>query len=95
MNLLSKITGRRHHFKVVVRYYPDPTNGMNNVERIINVWMPDRRDIADERGVKRLLAPNMFAEMPRRLKCNGILRIQSVYYLGWFKPWEKGNGTSS
>lgn len=90
MNLLSKITGRRHHFKVVLRYYPSPKDGSMYIERIINVMMPDRRDIANDRDTKQLIAPDMFAEMPRHMKRNGNLRVQSIYYLGWFKPfWRK------
>lgn len=85
MSLLSKITGRQHHFKVVLRYYPT-SNGGHYVERIVNVWFQDRAIIADDRKIKRALASDMLKQTPRHLMQNGDLKICGAYYLGWFRP---------
>ena len=82
---LSELTGRHHHYKVVLRYYPSD-DGNRYIERIVNVWFKDRSLILDERGIKRAVAPRMINQIPRHLKRNGDLKIREAYYLGWFKP---------
>ncbi|WP_417315628.1 hypothetical protein [Cycloclasticus pugetii] len=85
MTLLSKITGRQHHFKVVLRYYPS-ADGSRYVERVVNVWFQNKALISDDRKIKQALAGDLFSQTPSHLKQNGDLKIYAAYYLGWFKP---------
>lgn len=84
--LLSNITGRQHHFKVVSRYTPNADDGSRYVERVSTIWMKDRRYIIDEREIRKHIGPTMIAETPRAFLTNGRIAIREVYYLGWFKP---------
>lgn len=85
MTWLSKLTGRQHHYKVVLRYYPS-SDGSRYVERFVNVWFQNKAIIADDRIIKQALAGDMFGQIPRHMKQNGDLKICGAYYLGWFKP---------
>lgn len=89
MSLLSKITGRQHHFKVVLKYFPDQTMAHTFVERRLNVWVADRRNIANDRMIRKEIGPEMVSQVPKHLKRNGKLEVSEVYYLGWFRPVEK------
>ena len=86
MSLLSKITGRQHHFKVVLKYFPDQTMAHTFVERRLNVWVADRRNIANDRMIRKEIGPEMVSQVPKHLKRNGKLEVSEVYYLGWFRP---------
>lgn len=88
--LLHKLTGREHHFKVALRYFQEPGNGNRYTERVATVWAPDRRLIANDRAIKQAIAPEMIADLPRHLRCNGTVLVREVYYLGWFKPIKRG-----
>ena len=84
--LLHKLTGRQYHYKIVLRYTPDPRNGQNNITRIMTIWFGDQRMIADERAIKKAVVDNMISSLPKRFRTNGKLEIAEAYYLGWFKP---------
>jgi len=86
--LLSKISGRQHHFKLVIHYVPDRMNASHYAERIMTAWMPERSNIADERQIKKMVGESLVANIPRHRRNNGHIDIRAVYYLGWFKPKE-------
>lgn len=89
MSILGRITGRQHHFKILLTYRPEKDQERPFVQRRLNVWMQDRSLIADDREVKKSVAENMFKAIPRHLKRNGTLEVSEVYYLGWFRPVER------
>ncbi len=84
--ILHKLTGRQHHYKILLRYTPDPRNGQTNVTSLRTLWIDDQRLIADERRIKKAMVGNMITSIPKQLRRNGNLEIAEVYYLGWFKP---------
>ncbi|MDC8803878.1 hypothetical protein PRZ61_10570 [Halomonas pacifica] len=84
--LLSTITGRQHHFKVVVRYTPDGRRGEYYAERITTVWMQERKSITDERQIRKMVGASLVENVPRYLRNNGNIEIRGAYYLGWFRP---------
>lgn len=86
MSLLSKISGRQHHFKVVLTYRPEKGKDSPYVRKMTNIWMEDRSLIADDRRIKKAIAESFLRAIPRYLKRNGTLELSEVYYLGWFKP---------
>lgn len=90
MNLLSKITGRQHHFKIVLTYRPDKGQAFPYIQRRLNVWMPDRSAIGNDRQVKKAICQPMIDSIPRHMKRNGSLEVSEVYYLGWFRPVKGG-----
>lgn len=87
--LLHKLTGRQHHFKIVLRFYPDRRAGDFHIERKINICMPDRRLITDERALRKQFASSMIDQIPRNRLRNGGIDVAEVYYLGWFRPKEQ------
>lgn len=89
MSLLSKLTRRRHHFKILLTYRPEKGQERPFVSQLETVWMQDRSAIADDRQVKKAVSGNLFSQIPRHLKRNGTLEVSEVYYLGWFKPIRK------
>lgn len=89
MSLLSKVTGRQHHFKVLITYYPNPGQGQPSIDRRVNIWMPDRSLIGNDRAIKKVIAPGLVAELPRHLRTNGEVIVREAYYLGWFKPVDR------
>ena len=94
MSWLSKITGRQHHFKVTLKFYPDLNNGRTFVTRTCNVWLEDRALIADDRAIRKTIGPVMVNEIPSYRRCNGTLKLCEVYYLGWFRPVQKQEQTT-
>ena len=86
--LLSRITGRRHHFKLVVHYVPDRMRASHYAERICTARTKERRDILDERQIRKDLGESLVAGIPRYQRRNGGVDIRAVYYLGWFRPRE-------
>lgn len=92
MSLLSKLTGRHHHFKILLTYRPEKGQERPFVSRRVTIWLQDRSAIADDRQVKKAVAENMISQIPRHLKRNGTLEVSEVYYLGWFKPIRKSKG---
>lgn len=89
MSILSKLTGRQHHFKILLTYRPDRGQERPFIERRMNVWMPDRSAIANDRNVKKAVCQHMIDSIPRHMRRNGTLELTEVYYLGWFKPIER------
>ncbi|KTG25435.1 hypothetical protein AWR38_01300 [Idiomarina sp. WRN-38] len=83
---ISKLTGRRHHFKLLVRFTPDRNRGQVHVERVTTVWMREKKSILDERDIRKQIGPSMVKGTPRRMLKNGGIDIRAVYYLGWFRP---------
>ncbi|MCK2149465.1 hypothetical protein MYE70_10345 [Marinobacter alexandrii] len=86
MSILSRITGRQHHFKILLTYRPIANKERPFVTTRLNVWLQDRSLIADDRKVKKAVAETMLKDIPKQLKRNGTLEVSEVYYLGWFKP---------
>ncbi|MET3998874.1 hypothetical protein ABIE60_000849 [Marinobacterium sp. MBR-109] len=84
MSLLSKITGRQHHYFVRFRYYPEQGNGSLYADRRLVIWTPDQVEITNQRGLKK--ACWSIDNIPRHLRKNGTLLIEQIDYLGWFKP---------
>lgn len=84
--ILHKLTGRQHHYKILLRYTPDYRNGLTNITSLRTLWVDDQRLIADERKIKKAMVGNMITSIPKNLRRNGKLEIAEVYYLGWFKP---------
>lgn len=84
--ILHKLTGRQHHFKVLVKYTPDYREGGNNITALRTIWMPDRSTILDEREIKKGIGPELIAKIPRSLLKNGKIELCEFYYLGWLKP---------
>lgn len=84
--LLSNITGRQHHFKLAICYMPDRQRPEYRAERIVTVWMRERRHINDERQIKKKLGESLVANIPRHRRNNGGIYIREAYYLGWFRP---------
>lgn len=83
---ISRLTGRQHHFKLLVRFTPDHSRGQMNVERVLTAWMHDRKEILDERNIRKLVGPSMVEGTPRHMLNNGGIDIRAVYYLGRFRP---------
>lgn len=86
--LLSRITGRQHHFKLVIHYVPDRRNPGHYAERICTAWMRGRHEIADERQIRKAVGESLVSNIPRHRRKNGGIDIRAVYYLGWFRPRE-------
>jgi len=84
--LLSRITGRQHHFKIVLKFYPDRRQAAYHVFRMQTVWMRNRRNILDERMLRKIIGPSMVRSVPRHRLKNGGIDIAEVYYLGWLRP---------
>lgn len=83
--LVYKITGRKHHFKVKVTYTPDPKNGSTFVGHVFNLETIDVSEIINDRMIKKLVADEIIGFTPKYLRKNGIMQVAEVYYLGWFK----------
>lgn len=86
---ISKITGRHHHFKLLIRFVPDRRQGSIYVERVVTVWMREKKIILDERDIRKKIGPGMVSSLPRRILNNGGIDIRAVYYLGRFRPVPK------
>ncbi len=77
--LVSTLTGRRHHFKLVLRFQPDRRHANYYAERITTVWMKQRSDILDERQLRKMNA-DLVPVIPRHNLNNGGIDIREVYY---------------
>lgn len=86
--LLSKLTGRQHHFKLVIRYTPDRFVAEHYSERVMTVWVRERRDVADERYIRKAVGAGLVESVPRHRRNNGNVQIRETYYLGWFRPFK-------
>lgn len=84
--LLSRITGRRHHFKLMIHYVPDRSRPSMYAAKITTVWMSERRHINDERQIRLMVGPGMVEAIPKHHRRNGAIAIWATHYLGWFKP---------
>lgn len=84
MTILSKITGRQHHYFVRFRYYPDPGNGDLYADSRLVIWTHDQLEITNQRALKRECWS--IDSIPCHLRRNGTLLIEQISYLGWFRP---------
>lgn len=83
---ISRITGKQHHFNIHIRFTPDRKRGDACVERITTVWMAERKNIIDERSIRKQVGPSMVSGTPRHMLNNGGIDIYGAYYLRRFKP---------
>ena len=83
--LVSTLTGRHHHFHLVLRFMPDRQCGSTYAERVVTVWMKERSEILDKRQIRKMNA-DLVAAVPRHFLNNGGIDIREVYYLGRLKP---------
>lgn len=89
--IMTVITGRQHYFKVKLMFYPDTNFSERYTSRIMTIGLTDRKDIADERLVKKALVgdlvTNYIKTHPQPCSAKGVLMVTEAYYLGWFsKP---------
>lgn len=83
---ISKLTGRQHHFKLLIRFTPDRHRGQMYVERVSTVWMREKKSILDERDIRKQVGPGMVKGTPKQMLNNGGIDIRAAYYLGRFRP---------
>lgn len=88
---LNKITGRFHHFKILVKYTPNINNGTENITTMRTLWMPCKREILMEREIKKLISPEFIKQIPKKYLKNGTIELREFYYLGYFRPIKKAS----
>lgn len=84
MNILSRITGRQHHYLVRFRYRLIRNSDERYCNQNMVIWIRDQRLIADRREIKKACWD--INNIPRYLRKNGSLEIEQINYLGWFRP---------
>lgn len=82
---ISTLTGRQHHFKLAIRYTPDRNRAEYYAERVLTVWMRERRCILNEREIRKMVGEGLVSNIPRYQRNNGGIDIREAYYLGRFK----------
>ena len=82
--LLSSLTGRRYHYRASLTY-KNPQGG--RVQAItMDVILTHPSFITEHRQMKRVLAPELIKRMSKQCLCNGVIQLEPMAYLGWFKP---------
>lgn len=81
--LINKITGRRFHYWVVCRYYPDVNRGEVYTENTSGISIYSRHS-GIYREIKKEVAKTLIPAVPKRNLNNGKIVIQSINYVGWF-----------
>lgn len=85
--LISSLTGRAWNFHIVFVYRMDPDlPNSGTATRSMSFWTKNRNVLANYRYIKKILVPAFVAELPKQYRKNGVLEIESITYIGWFKP---------
>lgn len=57
-----------------------------NATKSMSFSVSDRSALACHRDLKKALASDFVSGVPKDLRNNGTLEIDSLFYVGWFKP---------
>lgn len=90
--LISKLTGRNWNYFITFAYYmnPDKPNG-GSATKSMTFSVKDRNVLGNHRLLKKELLPRFVIDLPKQYRLNGDMEVQSITYVGWFKPTERKN----
>ncbi len=85
--ILCKLTGRTWNFQATFCYTMNPGQpNSGNVTSARTFYVRDRNILGYHRKLKKIIAGDMVANLDKVYRRNGVLEIQSISYVGWFKP---------
>ena len=85
--LLSRLTGWRYHYRVSLTY--KNAQGRRVQKITMGVILTHPSFITEHRKAKQVLAPELIKAIPKRCLCNGVIQLEPVAYLDWFRPRRK------
>lgn len=90
--LISALTGRCWNFQATFCYTMNPGQpNSGNVTSTRTFHVRDRNILGCHRTLKKVVAGDMVAKLEKIYRRNGVLEIQSISYVGWFKNPKPGN----
>lgn len=85
--LLSKLTGRRHHYVITVRYTPDKNYPDQCHSKTVTAVHPRKNIAYDKEYIKTMVsAVRVAAGFFPYPRAGERIEILEVHYIGWFKP---------
>lgn len=81
------LTGRvwNFHITFVYRMNPDQPNG-GTASRSMTFYTSDRNMLASHRELKKILASDFVKNLAKQYRQNGVLEVDRITYVGWFRP---------
>lgn len=88
--LICKLTGRHWNYFITFVYYMEPGKANSGTAtKSMTLSVRDRNVLGNHRLLKKELIPSFVVDMPKQYRTNGNLEVQSMTYVGWFKPYDR------
>lgn len=90
--LICKLTGRNWNYFITFVYYMSPGEiNSGSATKSMTFSVKDRNVLGNHRLLKKELLPRFVIDLPKQHRTNGSMEVQSITYVGWFKPTERKN----
>lgn len=90
--LITKLTGRNWNYFITFVYYMAPGEiNSGSATKSMTFSVKDRNVLGNHRLLKKELMPRFVIDLPKHCRTNGSMEVQSITYVGWFKPTERKN----